>query len=113
MSLVKSVTTWIGRRKVNGWRQGKEGPEMKNVTEFLDGKKRYLLLVVFLAQALAELSGHPIGGVVKTVLAILGWDQADSFVPYAQLAQLAATVWAIRDGIIKDLAKRKASAPLN
>jgi len=81
---------------------------MKKVMGALEGRKRYLLLLVFVVQAVAEMTGHPIGPAVKTLLSILGWSEGDALVSSAIVAQLVASVYAIFDGVKKDQEKREA-----
>lgn len=84
---------------------------MNSLLAFLDGKKRYLLLVIFALQALGELLGYgTIVGVTKAVISMLGWTPTDGLVSYAIVAQLVAAAYAIYDGWRKD---REARSRLN
>lgn len=84
---------------------------MKALMQWLDGKKRYLLLIVFVLQAFGELLGYgTIVGVTKAVIGMLGWDASEALVSYAVIAQLCAAVFAIVDGWRKD---REARARLH
>lgn len=81
---------------------------MRGALEYLDGKKRYLLLVLYLAQGVAELAGYPLGPRFVAVLevAFASREMASAVVLVLYLAQLVATVYAIRDGVRKDREKR-------
>ncbi len=111
MSLFGFIGEQLARGKVNAARKGKEGQDAMKVIGFLDGKKRYLLLLVFAAQAIAELTGHGnIVGASKALLSILGWSPDEAIVSSAVVAQLVACGYAIYDGIRKDRAQRAAAA---
>lgn len=107
MSLFGKVGLFMARRRIDGARKGKEGPEMKNVMGFLDGKKRYLLLLVFAVEAIAGLFGYGnVSNVTRIVLGLLGWDPATAVVSAAVITQFCAAGYAIYDGIKKDRENR-------
>lgn len=74
---------------------------------WLDGKKRYLLLIVFVIQAVLQMAGH--GDIVRAtqyLISLIGWAPSDAIVSSAVIAQLVAAVYAIYDGWRKDRAAR-------
>jgi hypothetical protein len=82
-----------------------------SVLKLLDGRKRYLLLIVFVVEAVASITGHAdLATTIQRGIALIGWDPSQAIVSAAVVAQLVGAGWAIFDGIQKDLAARRAAA---
>lgn len=82
---------------------------MQKVLKALDGNKRYIVCGMVVVSCVAALLGHPIEPGVKLALSLLNWNEADSIIPVAQVAQLAAAVWAIVSGLRKDREAKEAA----
>lgn len=111
----RKLVVVLARGLAGDVREGKYGGVMKraleSLGEFLDGRKRFLLLGIFLAQEIIKISAgadSSLGEAARVLLAVLGWDPKDAVVSSAVVAQFVAAAWAIWDGIQKDRAKRQA-----
>jgi hypothetical protein len=80
---------------------------VKAALAWADGKKRYLLLLVFLAESIAGLMGNAdLANTLRMGLALLGWDPSQAVVGSAVVGQFVVAGWAIMDGVRKDRAAR-------
>lgn len=85
---------------------------LKNLLNALDGYKRIIVLIAYMAVAILKASGHgDYEGQLGTVLRILDWNADGTLpVPASVIAGTVAGAWAIVHAILKDIRDRRAAS---
>jgi len=96
--LKEKLIVWRGRKSVDASR--KENP---NMWRWLDGNKRIIMLVLFMAAAIVKATGHgDYDGQLGIALRVLDWDPASMGVPLATIGGLAGGLVAIGHAVVKN-----------
>lgn len=57
MGLLNKAGEWMARRKIDGARKGKEGPQVKEFLKALDGRKRFFVLLAYVIVTTLKAAG--------------------------------------------------------